>query len=78
MCQSRIVQFREGVKNKELYFLGDMSLSSDPNPNALQGTNKIYFYPPFFIQIPIEPECSEIDNSYKKIGCDRLPRHYSK
>ena len=37
---------------------------------------KSRFFSPLFIHIPIEPECSEMDNfEEEKTGCVRPPRH---
>ena len=43
---------------------------------VVEGTvkKKIYFFRIFFINIIVEPECSEMDNfDKKKIVCDRPP-----
>ena len=64
---------REGINKKNLNFLEDMSANLWPPPSDhLADEKKVYFFSQFFIHIPIEPECFEMD---KKMGYDRPPRY---
>ena len=65
----------KGERKKNSTFQRTCPLSSDPPPSAslADQKNKKGDFSPFFI--PIEPECSEMDNFDKnKMGCGRPPR----